>query len=321
MCLPSNRVTLTLRVEERLARDAEVHVEDVPASDRRDRRPLETITVEGDVGRRIERPGEQIVDPLHDRAVGRDPDEPVGAVQGDPQVPLGVEREAVRVGPRQVDERVDPSCRPVRADLDPGDPLRLGLDHQERVAIGRHDGTVRISRDVGGPGPDRTVRIDPGDLRPALLAGTGQVEVPGWIEHRDVRRVERFRAAVAVVLERAGVGVVSGDASATVVACIHATVPVDREPEHPPTGRAEQLGLARGIDPIQLARLTAGVEAAGRRVPCDALRMVHAIDELTEILERGQSRGLFRSLRTTFAAFMPFAPLTPPPGCVPAPHR
>jgi hypothetical protein len=28
-----------------------------------------------------------------------------------------------------------------------------------------------------------------------------------------------------------------------------------------------------------------------------------------------------RSFRTVAAALRPFAPLTPPPGCVPAPHR
>jgi hypothetical protein len=91
-------LTQTLRIEERLACDAEV-ARRGRAGSRPWRRPLARgVTVERDVRRRVERRGEEVVDRSDDRAVRRDAHETVGAVQGDPQVSLGIEREPVGVG-------------------------------------------------------------------------------------------------------------------------------------------------------------------------------------------------------------------------------
>ena len=70
-----------------------------------------------------------------------------------------------------------------------------------------------------------------------------------------------------------------------------------------------------------LASLTARVQDLRRWIPRHAFRVVEAVGELAEVLESCHRRRALRSFRTTRAALLPFAPLTPPPGWVPAPHR
>src|SRR5205814_3733358 len=154
-----------------------------------------------------------------------------------------------------------------------------------------------------------------------LLSGARHVQVPVRVEHRHVGGVERI-VALPVHVERSGLGVVAGDASASVVARVHPAVGVDGETEQAPAGGTDALGLPVEGDPVELSLLAAGVDDAVQRVPRDALRMIQPVDELIEVLERDQGLLLLlRSFRTVSAALRPLAPLTPPPGWVPAPHR
>jgi hypothetical protein len=86
-------------------------------------------------------------------------------------------------------------------------------------------------------------------------------------------------------LDRLGLGVDPRDLAVPIVACVNATVPIDRDAQHRATGRAELLDLAIERHAVELAPFATRVHVAVDRVPRDAFRMVEAFGEHLEAVD------------------------------------
>src|SRR5262249_26016121 len=106
-----------------------------------------------------------------------------------------------------------------------------------------------------------------------------------------------------------------------VVARVDAPGRIDGETEHPAAGRAEQAHGAVEGHPVELASLASGIDVAVHGIPDDALGVVEPVGKDRQVVGGDHPRGRFGPLITPAEATVPFAPLTPPPGCVPAPQR
>src|SRR4029077_16157680 len=91
----------------------------------------------------------------------------------------------------------------------------------------------------------------------------------------------------------------------------------DAAPRLQPPGALDQVDLLLGV----LERLPAELDALPRREVEHLLPPGHGQPLATRPRTRAVARPSSPSLSITVAAFRPGTPITPPPGCVPAPQR